>query len=284
MSDDVISVSDLEGSNYLPDLAHRIQVEHRAVSVSLKESLRHSIAAGELLIEAKEQVKHGEWLPWLRDHCTISERTAQLYMRCAKNRTELENQIRNDVADLSLNEATAMLALSSDIKKLLDFTRRAEGMNSEELVKHCAENDVAMFTYHPLGGKCWHELGDSEKFEWLLYRLFLMKGGFGAVAADNAADHLQTRGWRVTMGCGDDTEWYGAWGDRYRMRCSGATEPMSQATKDEWFAFYEANRGRTIADVEAEINKLAEQEWVRRKEQGQVKQAKRERRKQKAAA
>jgi hypothetical protein len=35
-------------------------------------------------------VKHGEWLPWLADHCKLSKRTAQLYMRVAANRTEIE--------------------------------------------------------------------------------------------------------------------------------------------------------------------------------------------------
>jgi hypothetical protein len=273
----------LDGSNYLIDIAARIKTEHQAVAASLKESVRHSIAAGDLLIEAKSQLKHGQWLPWLRDHCTISERTAQLYMRCAKNRAELEKQIRNGVGDLSLNEATALLMMSSDIKKVLDFARRADGMDSEELVKHCAENDIAMFTYHPFGEKYFHELEDSEKLEWLLYRLFLMKSGFSAVAADSAADHLQTRGWRVTMNCDEDRQWYGAWGDRYRKKWFGK-EAMSQAAKDDWFALYESNRGRTIEDVEAEIKALADQEWVRRKEQEQAKQARSERRKQKAAA
>jgi hypothetical protein len=86
------------------------------VSAALRDSVRHAIAAGELLIEAKEQLAHGRWLPWLRDQCTISERTAQLYMRVVKNRAEIEAQIRNGVADLSLNEVAALLMLSSDVR------------------------------------------------------------------------------------------------------------------------------------------------------------------------
>jgi hypothetical protein len=63
------------GDNSLPALPARIKAEHKAVALALNErEVRHVIAAGEFLIEAK----HGEWLPWLRDHCTISERTAQL--------------------------------------------------------------------------------------------------------------------------------------------------------------------------------------------------------------
>ena len=83
---------DLSRSNSLTDLAARIRSEHEAVSTALKESVRHAITAGELLIEAKSQVQHGQWLSWLRDHCAMSERTAQLYMRTAKNRKQIESK------------------------------------------------------------------------------------------------------------------------------------------------------------------------------------------------
>jgi hypothetical protein len=105
-------------SNSLAGLAARIRVEHEAVAVALRDSVRHAIVAGELLVEAKAQLVHGQWRPWLREHCAISERTAQLYMRVAKNRAEIEAQIRNDVADLTLSEAAALLMLSSDARKL----------------------------------------------------------------------------------------------------------------------------------------------------------------------
>jgi hypothetical protein len=249
---------DLGGSNYLIELAARIKAEHEAVSVALKDSVRHAIEAGSLLLEAKEQVKHGQWLPWLREHCTISERTAQLYMRTAKNREEIEKQIRNGVADLSLNEAAAMLALSSDIKKLFDFVRRADGMDSDELVKHCAENDIAMFKNHPFGGKYFHELDDPTKLEWELYILFLMRSGYSGEAAYYYADHLQSRGWRVTMDCQENEQWHGDWGDKCRKRYS--PNPMPQSAKDAWFAFLESGRSRTIADVNAEIKELSDKD------------------------
>jgi hypothetical protein len=155
-----------EQSNSLVDLAVRIKAEHEAVSIALKDSVRHAIEAGTLLLEAKAQLEHGQWLPWLRDHCTISERTAQLYMRCAKSRDEIEEQIRNGVADLSLSEAAAILALSSDMKKLLDFMQRAEGMDTEDLIKHCAENGIAVITKNPFGVFEFSELDDPVKLEW----------------------------------------------------------------------------------------------------------------------
>jgi len=74
MSDD----TDIARSSSLADLAARIGAEHEATDVALKRSVEHSMAAGDLLLEAKAQVPHGQWLPWLREHCAMSERTAQL--------------------------------------------------------------------------------------------------------------------------------------------------------------------------------------------------------------
>jgi hypothetical protein len=44
------------------------------------------LTAGDLLLEAKAQVGHGQWLRWLRDRCGVSDRIARLYMRLARNR------------------------------------------------------------------------------------------------------------------------------------------------------------------------------------------------------
>ena len=101
---------DLARSNSLTDLAARIRIEHEATAAALQRRVMHAMAAGDLLIEAKAQLKHGQWLPWLAKHCVISERTAQLYVKLAKKRTTIEKeQIRNDVADLTLNEERGLL-------------------------------------------------------------------------------------------------------------------------------------------------------------------------------
>jgi len=160
-----------DGSNRLPVLAADIRREHEAVAAALKDSLAHAIAAGELLLEAKTQLAHGQWLPWLRDHCTISERTAQLYMRVAKNRAEIESQIRNDVADLSLSEATALLMLSSNVRKVLRFARDCEHLSGEELIERCIAEGIGVIVtpdYDPLAGRT-----EAEAVEWHLFMMFL---------------------------------------------------------------------------------------------------------------
>jgi Protein of unknown function (DUF3102) len=101
----------VDRSNYLAHLAGRIQAEHEAALLSMKRGLQHAIAAGKLLIEAKAQVKHGQWLPWLREHCPASlpERTASLYMRLARHASELEAKSAT-VADLTVRRAVELLA------------------------------------------------------------------------------------------------------------------------------------------------------------------------------
>jgi hypothetical protein len=125
-------IDDVALSNSLTDLAARIRAEHTATSDALKRSVEHAMAAGDLLIEAKSQLKHGRWLPWLAKHCEISERTAQLYMRIAKNRAEIEAKAQR-IADLTLNEAAGLLFLTSEVNKLLDFAKSPSG----DFIKDC---------------------------------------------------------------------------------------------------------------------------------------------------
>jgi Protein of unknown function (DUF3102) len=96
---------DIAASNSLADLAARIRAEHEAVAAFMKKGLERAICAGELLLEAKAQLNHGEWLPWLAEHCQIPERTATHYMRLARHADEIGN-----VADLTVRGALELLA------------------------------------------------------------------------------------------------------------------------------------------------------------------------------
>jgi phage N-6-adenine-methyltransferase len=94
----------------LADLAARIKIEHEAYGAAARKGVEHAMAAGDLLLEAKAQLgRHGQWLPWLKEHCALSERTAQLYMRLARKRSEIEGKYES-VADLTLRAAASSLA------------------------------------------------------------------------------------------------------------------------------------------------------------------------------
>jgi len=88
----------------LTALAADIQREHEAAHGKAREALEHARRAGDLLIEAKEQLEHGAWLPWLSEHCGVSSRSAQRYMRLASRWGELESK-HDTVSHLTLQGA-----------------------------------------------------------------------------------------------------------------------------------------------------------------------------------
>lgn len=97
----------------LNDLAARIVREHAAVAEALTAGLLHAREAGKLLLQAKEMVPHGDWLPWLRGNCPeVSKRTAQGYMRVASKWDELAAATGDRLPELGYREA--LLALADD--------------------------------------------------------------------------------------------------------------------------------------------------------------------------
>jgi hypothetical protein len=93
----------------LVDLAAKIKVEHEAAIGTARTTLKHAMAAGDLLIKAKELVGHGKWLAWLKANCEFSKSTAENYMRLAKSRSKLETK-STTVGNLGVREAVGLIA------------------------------------------------------------------------------------------------------------------------------------------------------------------------------
>jgi hypothetical protein len=91
----------------LKSLAQRINTGQAEGAV--RAALERARQAGQLLLEAKAQCRHGEWLPWLSANVRLSERTAQGYMRLAVEWERLQANPQR-VADLPLRDALALLA------------------------------------------------------------------------------------------------------------------------------------------------------------------------------
>jgi hypothetical protein len=66
-------------------LAAEIRREVEEAERAWHDAVSHAIRAGELLLEAKGQVKHGQWLLWLKANFPGSARSAQGYMRLARH-------------------------------------------------------------------------------------------------------------------------------------------------------------------------------------------------------
>lgn len=104
------------------------------------------IEIGKRLLEAKSQLSHGEWLPWLREKVDISERRAQDFMRIAR-----EYSKSAEIADLGASKALALLALpESERMEFASETHLVNGveksvseMTAKELKTAIEERDKA---------------------------------------------------------------------------------------------------------------------------------------------
>jgi hypothetical protein len=82
----------------LTDYANKISEYHSSVIKNDLLCITHgtqtincAIKAGELLIEAKKLLKHGEWLNWLQYNTNISDETARKYRLLAEHQEQLKD-------------------------------------------------------------------------------------------------------------------------------------------------------------------------------------------------
>lgn len=65
-------------------LPREVNREHQAFLEAGKRAVEHAFRCGELLLEVKVSVAHGEFLPWVEKHCSFSYPTANRYMGFAR--------------------------------------------------------------------------------------------------------------------------------------------------------------------------------------------------------
>ena len=115
--------------------------------LQLKQDAGNAILSiGQRLIEAKAMLPHGDWLPWLTEQVEFSERTAQSFMRLAR---EWSNP--QALADLGATKALTLLALPPEEReRFMAENHVVDGeektvidMSSRELEKAVKERDEA---------------------------------------------------------------------------------------------------------------------------------------------
>lgn len=77
-----------------------------------EQAARNLIEIGRRLNEAKAQLSHGDWLPWLNDKVEFSERTAQNLMRIAREYTNPQL-----VSDLGMQKAILMIGMGTEAER-----------------------------------------------------------------------------------------------------------------------------------------------------------------------
>jgi hypothetical protein len=80
------------------------------IHVELKRDTAGTIKIGDLLAEAKKQIKHGEWLPWIEENFSMSQATAQRYLQVHKF---LKSRSLRDLEAAKNMSATALYELAA---------------------------------------------------------------------------------------------------------------------------------------------------------------------------
>lgn len=168
------------------DLAREINTEHGHVEAYKRNTIKHAIRCGELLLEMKQRLGHGNWLAWVEEHFEASERTARNYMEIAKS-----------AAAADLSDATTMRSA------LRALAARSEASRVSKLEPREARASLALANGHtpPEDGV---GLADAEALEaprvglakdhqrtWagLSARLGSIGRAFGEAAGEQLDDH-----------------------------------------------------------------------------------------------
>ena len=110
----------------IPEITADIRANFRNAAISIA-------AIGQDLTEAKRQLEHGEWLPWLKS-LGISSSTAENYMRYAA-----EVQQGSILASMPYTKAIAMLSVPEEQRKAFVQTNDVESKSAAEVKRLVAD-------------------------------------------------------------------------------------------------------------------------------------------------
>jgi hypothetical protein len=112
------SVVPVEQPRPLAEIMGDVRRSHDAVMAGLSHSAAHTIRAGEFLLEAKTQLKHGEFQIFKTLDCGLTLSTAQIYMKLARHKDQLNQLVgANPQRSVGLSQAQALKFLASGQRK-----------------------------------------------------------------------------------------------------------------------------------------------------------------------
>ena len=88
---------------------------HTEITEALKSSLEKAILIGQLLIEQKEKLKHGEFTSWIKKNLPFTDRTARNYIKLFNNKDMLKTESVSD-----LNSAYKLLEAPKGNRAILE--------------------------------------------------------------------------------------------------------------------------------------------------------------------
>lgn len=93
----------------MADLADRINSTYDALCDSARAALKCALECGELLLQAKARLEHGEWLSWMTANTKVSVRQSQKLMRLAQHADEVLANA-NPSSHFTINGALAAIS------------------------------------------------------------------------------------------------------------------------------------------------------------------------------
>lgn len=106
------------------------KIENEIITLK-NQTAQNIIQIGYKLIEAKEKLPHGEWGGWLSDRINFSQRTANQFMRIAK---EFGSNSQS-ISDLEITKVGLLLDVPSEIREEFIENHDLKSMSTRELKK-----------------------------------------------------------------------------------------------------------------------------------------------------
>jgi hypothetical protein len=116
-------------------LAEQFVAAHGAISLYLARGVAGSAIAGKIAAEIKKSLKHGEWLPFVKEHFEphgIAERTIQYHMKVweatkvkALKSAQFSELLDRPTSDLNEGERAELLKIASQV---------CQGTNADQLL------------------------------------------------------------------------------------------------------------------------------------------------------
>lgn len=148
----------------IEELAQLANELHSEVESHLRTGLLKAKRCGEVLIEAKSKVKHGEWMTWITNNFHASHQTACAYIRIAKHWQRLEPLIEKPDVFGAIETIDHALKLISKYKPST-MTSQAEPVHTEVESLQQINNSFKHFVV-ALTGRL-HEILDYDTLhEW----------------------------------------------------------------------------------------------------------------------
>lgn len=115
-----------------------IQQIEAEITLLKQQTAQNIIEIGKRLIKAKELLPHGEWGKWLEEKVSFKERTAQNYMRVAR---EFSNT--NSIADLEQTKIFALLDVPVEEREEFIADNYVKNMTTREFKQAIKEKKDA---------------------------------------------------------------------------------------------------------------------------------------------